>query len=308
MIYKLSPPKTICILSEGSTEKYYFERIVEQITDSNFWFEVLIYDSEKSDPFGLVNEAVFLLNEFDEVWAVFDKDNHPKLEEVFSMREFKKIKKAFSSISFEHWVLLHFEKSLTAFSRSEDVVQRLRDQDYLPTYCKRQDYDLYPKIKENTDIAIENSAWLRREKHEDLINQNNKIYMINPYTNVDKLVSYLLNCQFKIIWFKHNDDIIFARLKFNNLSLRNNSNQTKIEFNIENNRNVVHIINRLSNIYIRETSQINNILNFMRITTTPINPGESKHISITFPRLDNNKSYNLIIEDNDIKVIIELEI
>ena len=309
MSSKRISPITICIFCEGSnTEPNYFERIVEQIKDSNFWFEVLIYDSEKSNPFSLVNEAVFLLDEFDEVWAVFDKDHHPKLKEVFEDNQYKKIIKAFSSISFEHWILLHFEKSSFSFPKSNDVEERLRTKKYLPTYCKRNDYDLYTLIGDYTDIAIENSAWLRREKLEDLKNEHNRIYMINPYTNVDKLVSKLLNYRFKIFWFKHNDNIKFNKLNFNIINLNINTNHTILKLLIQNNKRIAHPINCKSVIYIRESSRINNRINFSAITTALIIPGANSNITITFPKLDNTKSYNLIIEDNDVKIIIELEI
>ena len=49
----------------------------------------------------------------DESWAVYDKDEHPKHEEAFveanRIIDGKKVNIAFSSRSFEYYLLLHFE-------------------------------------------------------------------------------------------------------------------------------------------------------------------------------------------------------
>lgn len=60
---------------------------------------------------------------FNEVWAVFDKDQHPKAKEAFKLAEKdvdgKYVNIAFSSVCFEYYLLLHFEKIYYDFEKSE---------------------------------------------------------------------------------------------------------------------------------------------------------------------------------------------
>ena len=59
----------------------------------------------------------------DESWAVYDKDEHPKHEEAFveanRIIDGKKVNIAFSSRSFEYYLLLHFEYIYYRFEETE---------------------------------------------------------------------------------------------------------------------------------------------------------------------------------------------
>lgn len=93
----------------------------------------------KQTPASYVKEARDGLKEdtFSEAWAVFDKDGHPAHEQAFALaRETingKPVRIAFSSIAFEHWILLHFEKNTTAFVKSEckHIPENRRDEESL---------------------------------------------------------------------------------------------------------------------------------------------------------------------------------
>jgi hypothetical protein len=60
---------------------------------------------------------------FDEVWVVFDHDNHPKRKEAFEAAAIevneKKVQIAFSSRSFEYYLLIHFEKIYHKFEKTD---------------------------------------------------------------------------------------------------------------------------------------------------------------------------------------------
>ena len=60
---------------------------------------------------------------YDEVWAVFDNDNHPARKEAFELAaqsiNGKYVNIAYSSIAFEYYILLHFERIYKAFEKSE---------------------------------------------------------------------------------------------------------------------------------------------------------------------------------------------
>ena len=62
-----------------------------------------------------------LLPEFDEVWAVFDKDDFPntRFNEAISFGNNNNIKTAYSNEAFELWYVLHFQFLDAAISRKE---------------------------------------------------------------------------------------------------------------------------------------------------------------------------------------------
>ncbi|MGB0931640.1 MAG: RloB family protein, partial [Chitinophagales bacterium] len=164
----------------------------------------IIEDAYKAQPIRYVREAQKGLEDgtYDEVWAVFDKDGHPKHKKAFELAEKiiegKTVNIAFSSIAFEHWVLLHFEANKTEFLKSECkekkkplkcgtglhpndcygskcVIGYLRTLNYLPEYTKGAAMNIYPLIAKNTQNALENAAWLRHQTKD-----KKPIYELNP--------------------------------------------------------------------------------------------------------------------------------
>lgn len=83
---------------------------------------------------------------WDEVWVVFDVDEHPRVEEAKLKAEAAGIECAVSNPCFELWALLHFTKQQAHIER-DDVASKLRK--YMPGYQKRLDYEAmkpgYPK-------------------------------------------------------------------------------------------------------------------------------------------------------------------
>ncbi len=191
--------KTLFIVCEGkNTEPIYFAGLIEDVRrqTQDYTYEVIIYDTPKNDPLGLVNEAKTLLEDSknDEAWTVFDKDGYTKHEKAFELarKEAPKINIAFSSISFEHWILLHYERNFESFTKSKEIITHLRENNLFTNYSKRQKLNLYAKLRKRTFRAIENAAWLRFKQSKEIAKHSKKIYEINPYTNVDKLVRKLI--------------------------------------------------------------------------------------------------------------------
>ena len=85
----------------------------------------IVYIENNPLPLKFVNEGQEKLEDktFDEVWAVFDHDNHPARKEAFEKAkkviDGKVVKIAFSSIAFEYYLILHFERIHNAFLKSE---------------------------------------------------------------------------------------------------------------------------------------------------------------------------------------------
>jgi hypothetical protein len=200
--------QTIYIVCEGTnTERIYFEEIAQQ-DDVYEKYDITVYPSEedqikastkegesiKTDAVNLVKRAKEEINNnYNEVWAVFDKDGYTKHEKAFSDAQKHGIKLAFSSIAFEHWILLHYEQNRTAFPKSQNVIDYLEQAGYFPGYSKKANILIYDTLKDLTKTAIENAAWLRMEMVKNLAACDNKIYELNPYTTVDELVMKLLD-------------------------------------------------------------------------------------------------------------------
>lgn len=206
--------QTIFIACEGHTELYYFGAVREIVNVSPTYavrVELLeLTGGTRQDPLGLVQTAKLINDEedYDEVWVVFDKDRdrNTAVQEAFEFASANNIHVAYSSIAFEHWILLHFEKNNTPFERSDcesrgDVCQ-CNGQRCVVTYLRQQHYPNYQKgsvrlygtvAPLNMD-AIENAAWLKfRNRHS--LGPHQEIhhpYTLNPHTDVDHLLTRLL--------------------------------------------------------------------------------------------------------------------
>jgi hypothetical protein len=201
---KRKPKKTIFIACEGSnTEPLYFENIKEiQEEIDNYPYSLKIYpDKEydknpKTDAIGLIKVAIEAKDEYDEVWVVFDKDGYTKHEEAFKLAVDNEVNIAFSSIAFEMWILLHFEKNNTKSKKSAEIIEThfTMNNKYLIDYNKSGDFNVYPLLAEKMEVAYRNAVWLRSFAESDVIHD------INPYTNVDRLVKYLFLNEFEYIY------------------------------------------------------------------------------------------------------------
>lgn len=194
----------------------------------------------KAVPIRYVKEAQEGLEDgtYESAWAVFDKDYHPKHKEAFELAEQEidgnKVKIAFSSISFEQWILLHFEKNLTAFEKSECKENKvpincgtgkhendcygkrciggyLRRQKHLTNYSKSVNRTSFDNLHNLHSIAIKNAAWLKYQVSKN--NLTTPVYELNPYTNMDNFLKYLLNIEQEIVWMGLEEVRIFGGLK-----------------------------------------------------------------------------------------------
>jgi len=154
---------------------------------------------------------------FNEVWAVFDHDNHPARKEAFEAADEEidglKVKIAFSSRSFEYYLLLHFEQIYNKFIETDCNTGGKSPKSLVcatgvhPNDCNgktcingyarlkgywdnsKEDKSLFPLIKDNIELGFINSEWLRALSN---IHENEvEIYNRNPFVTTDKLVRRL---------------------------------------------------------------------------------------------------------------------
>jgi len=139
-------PKTrILIVCEGRvTEPLYFKAFKQQARNQRVHLTVA---KETGVPLTVVQVAVKLRREaevkakqqrdvnhlWDEVWGVFDVDDHPNLQQAVSLALSEGISLAISNPSFELWALLHFQDQ-RAHVTPQQVRTLLRV--HLPDYNK----------------------------------------------------------------------------------------------------------------------------------------------------------------------------
>lgn len=186
--------KRILILCEGKTEKNYFLAIKQ---DPEFKQTLSAVNPDVSiagspTQMEVVNEAIKRKakekqggNPYEEIWVVFDHDNHKLRRDAYDKALKSGFKVAFSSICFEQWYLLHFKKSGKSYSTPDDLVRALK-KEYL-NYEKAKQND-FANLKSNLENAFENIVWLRKQSEID----GKHITDQNPWTDVDVLVQELI--------------------------------------------------------------------------------------------------------------------
>ena len=115
----------------------------------------------------------FLL--YDEVWCVFDVDDHPKLADARQQARDNGIQLAVSNPCFEIWALLHF-RDQTAHIQRKAVRSRLKK--HLPAYEKELPFD---QLKPHYEDAVQ-----RAERLDDRCERDG-CPGANPSTGVHRL-------------------------------------------------------------------------------------------------------------------------
>ena len=143
------PKHRILIVCEGKkTEPRYFKAFQHHVRNQHVHVEI---EGKAGVPKTVVQVAIDLRDaadreakaqkdenlRFDEVWCVFDVDEHPNLDEACACAGDAAIQLAISSPCFELWALLHFQNQTTQIHRHEAQSTLKR---YLPNYEKELEF------------------------------------------------------------------------------------------------------------------------------------------------------------------------
>jgi hypothetical protein len=165
---QLSPKPRILIVCEGElTEPSYFEGL-KRLTEVHRLVNVIV-DPAGAVPKTLVERAVAEKKKaqrkaraaqddsfkYDEVWCVFDIDEHPNVPEAKQQAQAHGIALAISNPCFELWLLLHFADQ-RGYIHRHDVQAECRK--YLKDYEKNVDFEqvrsrIDDAVKRATDLA-----------------------------------------------------------------------------------------------------------------------------------------------------------
>lgn len=211
IIKEKNPKRSALVRKLNNVPQYHYYCKCEKTAEA--------YALYRAQPTRYVREAALYMQEdgYAEGWAVFDNDNHPAHEAAFQYASQDHVGIAFSSYSFEEWLLAHFERSPKAFLHSEckkadkeircgsiDAADgdcggesciggRLRSQGFIPDYSKNRTGVFGKYTLQHLEMAMINSAWLRYRS-------TGAIWNRNPYTDVDVLVAKMLNVQSYYEW------------------------------------------------------------------------------------------------------------
>ena len=187
----------ILILCDGLTEKNYFTAI-KQDPDYKRALAALsvnVCEAKFREPLQIVGEAIQRKkkaqqegNEYDHVWVVFDHDNRPSLLDAYRLAGTSGISVAFSSIAYEYWYLLHFKQTAKIYLTAEPLIKELEK--HIANYRKGCQND-FLMLKDKLPTAHENAIWLREQAKQHL-EDGKHLTELNPFTDVDQLVAFLL--------------------------------------------------------------------------------------------------------------------
>lgn len=268
-------------------------------------------ESIKTDAKNLVKIARKASEDYDEVWAVFDKDGYTKHEEAFENAkkpapDEKVVNIAFSSIAIEHWILLHYEQSKTAFNKSEDVINYLSDQNYFLDDPKDPDTLIYLQLEEKTEIAIQNAAWLRMEMETELEANDGKIYELNPYITVDELVRKLLNLN-RVTYGKIGETVTAADMSIQINSFQREESLLTLDLTIANHQDIGYLVNKPNQDF-EVTDEEGNSFPMGINASTIIEANSQKNLILSFSMIQatGNLRFNFCPCQGDDKIIINL--
>ncbi len=189
--------KKIIFAFEGKnkTEELYFKHYRKR----NAPYSIIFADDRCTDPVNLVKSIIKSMKENgasikngDKMYCVFDGDidarveKQPKIYEANDLAKKKGIEMIISIPSFEFWYRLHFGYTTKKYNSNHNMLEDIKAK--IPDYDKN--VDVFDVIKDNTQIAIDNS--MKLEKSKDTTNHLD-IESNIPYTAVYKPVKFIID-------------------------------------------------------------------------------------------------------------------
>lgn len=185
------PRRRILVLCEGGeTEPGYLRTIRGEFRHP---LVEIVIEGFGEDPKTLVERAVAMKREaerearrqgdellrYDEIWCVFDVDDHSRLPDARQQAQAHGIRLAISNPCFEIWALLHFQEQ-TAFLGREKVRSFLKK--HLPEYRKVLPFD---RLRPHYAEAV------RRAEHLDRRCEERGVPGDNPSTGIYQLTELI---------------------------------------------------------------------------------------------------------------------
>ena len=187
-----SPALRIVVITEGAVTEPRYLRTFKRLHGAQSSAKLVVIGGA-ADPRAVVERAIEELKELkrdrlggrDTVWAMFDRDEHPRFDEAKNMAHGNGIRLAISNPCFELWGILHYQECDAPLDRHE-CQNKLGE--WCPGYSKkkRKVFDDPKVIEHNYRDAVRRakSSLARREEEGDPDG--------NPSTTVHRLTEYIL--------------------------------------------------------------------------------------------------------------------
>lgn len=154
-----SPARKFFIFTEGkNTEPEYFEALNKFLKGVSA-VPVVVKSKKIGEPEKTANAAIEKIKRLkddafgkdDQVWAAFDKDTHPRVDESIQKCKDEGVGVAYSNPCFEVWLILHFQ-DYNKPCTSEEAQEDLEALD--PKYCRKGKKTAdFPKLLKNLTEA-----------------------------------------------------------------------------------------------------------------------------------------------------------
>lgn len=183
----------VVIFSDGDTELNYFRCKKSDLKGKRNVRIKLVPVKQKSAAEIVQSAKKYIKNNCgnepnDKYFCVMDLDHANDADISKALKEKPdKMRLIVSNPDFEFWFLLHYtyhEGSL----QNKEPIGKLRE--YIKDYEKANVEKIYPSLKGKEMDAISHAERLRRFHQNEGIDDLNSV-SVNPYTNVDELVSYI---------------------------------------------------------------------------------------------------------------------
>ncbi|MCP1110510.1 RloB family protein [Ohessyouella blattaphilus] len=159
--------RKIFILVEGETEQKYFDFLRQRLRLSNVKIKTVVLENsgqtwiEKAKRL-VQNDFNFRRDRTTEIFVVFDKDefSNQDLQKMFQRAKDEAFEVGFSNLTFEVWLLAHFEE-ITPRLYSKSVLKNKLSRHLQTDYVKADTEQLEKMIK-NVDQAVKNAGGISK--------------------------------------------------------------------------------------------------------------------------------------------------
>jgi hypothetical protein len=149
---RFKPQPRLLVLCEDSKSSLTY--LIDAAVHWRVKQHIAIEHCGKTDPLGIVNEAIGRRGKFDEVVCVIDRDAHVNFEEACqaAARHLPSLSVYPSYPCFEYWLLLHFEftrrpyRAAGALSAGDQLVRDLRKRTEMAQYAKGTAQGLFDQL------------------------------------------------------------------------------------------------------------------------------------------------------------------
>jgi hypothetical protein len=121
---------------------------------------------------------------FDQVWCVFDVDEHPYIREASQKAKANGVRIALSNPCFELWLLLHFTAQTAYITRKKAAAACAK---HLPGFEKTITEKVWNGLHDKYEAARDRARELRKRQ----VSVGSRFHDANPWTDFDDLVEVL---------------------------------------------------------------------------------------------------------------------